>query len=251
MTPISATIITYNEHDNIERCLQSLRDVVDEIIVVDSFSTDQTVSICQRYGCHIVSRAFDGYGTQRQYATSLTTNTFVLSIDADEELSDELRADIIRLKSEGLTHRIYSVRIENRYFGISLRHGIEGNEKRIRLFNKRYAHWNTGNVSEQLTFDETLQPQTLAGYITHYRCTTVNEFHNKEHKQALLRAHTLAQKHTHVSFLSPYCHALTTYLGSYFKEWGCLDGFVRHTIAAGRARAMLTAYREARRIIHT
>ncbi len=84
MEPLSATIITFNEEANIERCLNSLVGVVSEIIVVDSHSTDATLDICRRYGCRITVRDFEGFGSQRQYATGLTTSRHVLSIDADE-----------------------------------------------------------------------------------------------------------------------------------------------------------------------
>ncbi len=91
MTNITATVITHNEQRNIERCLNALIGVADEIVVVDSNSTDATVEICSHYGCRIVARPFAGYGSQRQFATSLATHRYILSIDADEVLSDDLR----------------------------------------------------------------------------------------------------------------------------------------------------------------
>lgn len=86
MTKISATVLTYNEERRIEACLESLKGIANEIIVVDSYSTDSTLDICRRYGCRISQRQLAGYGAQRQYATSLTNHSYVLSVDADEAL---------------------------------------------------------------------------------------------------------------------------------------------------------------------
>ena len=109
MEKISATIISLNEEARIRACLESLRDVADEIIVVDSGSTDLTPEICRQMGCKVTMRPFDGYGAQRQYATSLTTHRFVLALDADEVLSPALRSSLLRLKEEGMTHRVYEM----------------------------------------------------------------------------------------------------------------------------------------------
>ena len=113
MTMLSATIITRNEERNIERCLNSLIGVADEIIVVDSMSTDSTADICRRYGAKVTERQFAGYGSQRQYAASLAGGRYVLSIDADEVLTEELRRNLLELKRKGFEHRMYCFRVVN------------------------------------------------------------------------------------------------------------------------------------------
>ena len=149
---ISATILAFNEEKRIGACLESLRGIADEIIVVDSGSTDRTVDICSRYGCRISVRKFDGFGAQRQYATSLTTHQYVLSIDADEVLSPALQESILRLKEEGFSHRVYSVARLNFYCGFPVRHCGWYPDRQIRLFDKRYANWNLRDVSEAVIF---------------------------------------------------------------------------------------------------
>ena len=139
MTKISATILTYNEVGSIEGCLESLRDIADEIIVVDSGSTDSTLDICRRYGCKISQRELAGFGAQRQYATSLTTHSYVLAIDADEELSPALRRSLIELKTQGLTHRVYAFSRLNFYCGFAVRHCGWYPDTQIRLFDRRTA----------------------------------------------------------------------------------------------------------------
>ena len=123
MTPISATILTFNEERSIEQCLRSLEDVADEIIVVDACSTDRTAEICRQWPhCRVAVRPMNGYGAQRQYATSLASYDYVLAIDADEALSPSLRNEIIRLKKQGLDHRGYSFSRLNFYCGIPVKH---------------------------------------------------------------------------------------------------------------------------------
>lgn len=249
MRQISATVITFNEQDNIERCLCSLVGVADEIIVVDSFSTDHTLDICRRYGCHIAQRTFDGYGAQRQYATSLATHSYVLSVDADEVVSEELGRHICRLKTEGFEHRVYQVRILNRFFGRDLRHGKEGNEWRIRLFNKRYAQWNTHNVAERVTVPDNVEPARLEGPVVHYRCVTPHQLRAKELRHALLKAQTMARKNQHVNALQPYTEGLSAYWHAMVDDGGLWDGRVRHTIARIQAQATFKAFKTARKLI--
>ena len=94
MEKISATILALNEEHRIAACLESLEGIAEEIIVVDSGSTDRTADICREHGCMVTMRHFDGFGAQRQYATSLTSHQHVLSLDADEVLSPALRESI-------------------------------------------------------------------------------------------------------------------------------------------------------------
>ena len=94
MPKISVAIITYNEEDKIIRCLDSVRSFADEIVVVDSFSEDRTVSICSDSGCRVFKKFFEGYGTQKQFAAAQALNDWVLSVDADEVLSPELQQEL-------------------------------------------------------------------------------------------------------------------------------------------------------------
>ena len=97
---ISVTIITFNEEKNIGRCLSSVQDIADEIIVVDSLSTDKTVEICKSYGAKVIKHEFQGYGQQKGLSTREASFDFILSVDADEELSDELIKSIKQLKGD-------------------------------------------------------------------------------------------------------------------------------------------------------
>ena len=245
MDYLSATIITRNEERNLERCLNALKGVADEIIVVDSYSTDRTLEICQRYGCKVTSREFQGFGSQRQYATGLTTHTYVLSIDADEVIDEELRAHIIELKKKGFDHRVYSVTVQNYFCGHPISHsGFEPAES-VRLFNKRYANWNMRSVSDAIDIPDGVAPQLMPGTIHHYRCSSVDEFFKKENRRASLEAKNLASHHRHISPFAPHIMATWQYVKSQVLHHAWLDGAHGFTIARRRAKTTYEAYRMA------
>lgn len=249
MDAISATIITRNEEQNLERCLNALQGVVDEIIVVDSYSNDRTIEICSKYGCKITQREFSGFGSQRQYAARLTSNNYVLSIDADEVISEDLRSFLIEQKAKGFDHRVYSVMIQNYFCGKSVRHSGYEPEAQVRLFNKRYANWDLRDVADQLTFSDSVTPCRLPGTIHHYRCATLQEFYLKENRLASLKAKILAAAHTSISYMAPALHAVGEFLRCYVRQSAWLDGSKGFLIARRKARTQYEAYRMARHII--
>ena len=109
MQKISAVIITFNEEKKIEQCIDSLKYVADEIVVVDSFSDDKTKEICLKKGVNFIEHNFEGYIAQKNYALGCAKYNYVLSLDADEVLSDELKKSVLKAKTEGLTYAGYTM----------------------------------------------------------------------------------------------------------------------------------------------
>ena len=249
MEQVSATIITRNEERNIERCLNALQGVADEIVVVDSYSTDRTLEICRRSGCRVTSREFQGFGSQRQYATGLATHNYVLSIDADEVLDDELRQYIIELKNRGFDHRVYSATVQNYFCGRPIGHSGYEPMHSVRLFNKRYANWNLHDVSDKVSYPDSVVAVPLPGAIHHYRCASVEEFNKKENRIASLEAKVLAASQSSISPLTPRLMATWQYVKSHIVDYAWLDGEHGFTIARRRAKTIYEAYRMARHII--
>lgn len=249
MDRISATIITRNEEAQIERCLESLKDVADEIIVVDSYSIDRTTEICRRYGCKITTRPFTGYGIQRQYAVGLTTFPYVLSIDADEVLSPALREAIIAMKNEGLKDNIYSLRIINYYCGRPVMHSGWKPVTQVRLFNKRYANWNLVDLAERVTFPNSLAPKVLPGCIHHYRCNSNKELVNKEMRHSVIYGRILASRNNSISAVTPVVRASLNFVKCHIVDGAILDGSCGMEIAKNKFQTTLNSYRIARGII--
>lgn len=249
MTQISALIISRNEEHKIKQCLDSLEGIADEIIVVDSYSTDNTVKICEEAGCKVVQRAFPGYGAQRQYATSLATHRYILSIDADEVLSPALRTSLKKLKNEGLTHRVYSFTRMNFYCEEPIRHCGWYPDIQIRLFDKRYATWDLSDVFEKVIFPGTLRPEKIDGDILHYRCSTPEEYHNTIVSHAMIEGRVLANKLDKVGLITPWLKSIKAFANCYFRKYGFLYGNEGFAISKEEYLATMEAYKLARKIL--
>lgn len=249
MGAITATILTYNEEQRIETCLQSLEGIADEIIVVDSGSCDRTVEICKQYGCKVTVRQLSGYGAQRQYATSLTAHDYVLSIDADEVLSPQLRKSLQQLKQSGFTHRVYSFARLNFYCGRPVRHCGWYPDVQIRLFDKRYANWNLHDVSERVIFRDSVRPCQVKGDILHYRCTTPQQYAETEMAHADIQAKVIAATQPHISALTPTISAIKAFITCYIKHNGIRNGRIGFEISRQKYLTTAYAFRQARLLL--
>lgn len=245
MTPISATILTHNEIRHIGECIDSLRDVADEIVVVDSMSTDGTPELCRERGCRVYSRPMAGYGAQRQYATSLARHDYVLALDADETLSPALRAALLKLKASGLNHRGYSFSRLNLFCGQPVRHCGWYPDPQVRLFDRRYANWNLRDVAEKVIFRDDVQPAPVDGDILHYRCDSPEEYRNTEQSHAAIAAGILADSNTVILPGRPILEGIKAYLDCMVIHGGIFDGKVGAAIARQRYHSALHTYRTA------
>lgn len=250
MKKITANIITYNEEESIRECLRSLEKVADEIVVVDSFSTDNTVKICEEMGCKVTQRRFNGYGAQKQYAVSLSTHSYILSVDADEVLNDDLQKSIIKLKESGFEHRIYSFSRLNFLCEVPIKHSGWFPDFQVRLFDKRYASWNLRDVQESVIFPGTLTAFPIHGLLLHYRCKTLEEYYSQEEKYATINAKILINQGRHPSLITPYIYSFLQYIRTYIFNRGFLDGKEGRIIALVTAKSVWQEYYHARRKIN-
>src|SRR5205085_5199312 len=129
---LSAVVITYNEEDNIAECIESLMPVADEIVVVDSHSTDRTKEICLRYKVRFIEHPFPGYVEQKNFAAKQASCPFIVSLDADERLSEKLQFAILKEKEKGFPYKGYVVNRFNNYCSQWIRHGDYYPDKKLR-----------------------------------------------------------------------------------------------------------------------
>lgn len=174
MPEISAVIITFNEERNIERCLDSLARVADEIVVVDSFSTDRTIELCKKYKVRIIQNAFEGYIQQKNFAVSQTRYPVVLSLDADELLSDELIDSIQIVKVNWVYDGYFCNRINN-YCGKWIMHTSWYPDKKLRLWDKRKGSWTGLNPHDRVEMIKGSKTGILKGDIRHYSYNSITE----------------------------------------------------------------------------
>lgn len=228
MATISAVIITKNEEKNIERCLQSLDGIVDEIIVLDSFSTDKTEHICKAYNVHFVKRLFTDYSDAKNYANSLTTHPFILSIDADEELSENLRESITAIKSDLKDDGYYCHRKTN-YCGHWINHCGWYPDTKLRLWRKTKGAWQ-GKIHETLELSNG-STKLLQGDLLHYSYPSMESHAKQIHTFAEMAARDLFEKRKKVSVVRLIVGPVFEFHKKFFLQKGFLDGYYGFVIS--------------------
>ncbi|HEX5003605.1 MAG TPA: glycosyltransferase family 2 protein [Bacteroidia bacterium] len=222
MMQLSAVIITFNEERNIERCLRSLVGVADEIVVVDSFSSDRTPEICKAFGVTFFQTDWKGFASTKNFANALASGDWILSMDADEALSDELKNSILKCKEQG---KLITARFKRRsfYCGKWINHSGWYPDMKIRMFDRRQVIW-TGTIHEQLQFSEHVEMVTLDGDLHHYSYYTIREHLLKSDKYSTLAAAAMFESGKKITMLMIPAKALARFLRVYFLNLGVLDG---------------------------
>jgi glycosyltransferase involved in cell wall biosynthesis len=223
MTKISACIISYNEEKKIEDCLKSLDGVADEIIVVDSLSTDKTLQIAANYTDKIIHQSFLGHVAQKNLAVSKTQYDWVLNLDCDERLSLRLKQSILEVKDKLDQFDAYQMARKTFYIYRWLNHCWYP-DKKIRLFNKHKARWVGLQLHEKVLVDGG-KVHLLSGDILHYSFDSVSAHIQTIDNFTEIGAGEIIKKGKKVTILTPYSHALWTFIRMYILQRGFLDGF--------------------------
>ncbi len=216
MNKISVVIITMNEERNIERCLQSILPVVDEVVVVDSFSEDGTKEICDRYHTRFVSHAWEGYAGSKNYANSLASHELILSIDGDEALSEPLAQSIKALKERELAdNEVFAMNRLNSYCGQWIKGCGFYPDTKVRIWRKGFARWE-GLIHEWLVYEDTPKTTFLKGNLLHYSWATPEDFRKQQFHFAELGAQSYYERGKKTGILpwlfSPSVNFIRTYL---------------------------------------
>ncbi len=223
MEKLSVVIISYNEEKNIKRCLLSVKDIADEIIVVDSFSTDKTEEICKKFNVKFVKKEFLGYSKQKNFANSLTENKYILSIDADEELSIELQKSILEIKTHFKYDAYYLKRCTN-YCGTWLKHGAWYPDKRIRLWNKEIGFWE-GDIHENIILNKNSSTFNLKNDILHYSYNSIESHIAQLNKFTTISAEEMAKNGKKASYVKVFLSPFFNFLKGFFVKVSFLDGY--------------------------
>jgi glycosyltransferase involved in cell wall biosynthesis len=220
---LSACIITYNEADRIEACVRSL-SFCDEIVVVDSHSTDATREIAARLGARVIERDWPGYRSQKQFAVQSASNDWVLCLDADERLSDTLRGEIETLRENRFPRCAgWSVPRITDYFGHFLRHGNAYPDRLIRLFDRRRGGWIGEEIHENTRVDGPVG--TLQGHLEHFSYRSLTDHHNRMQRYADLMAEALYRRGKRGGLVKVLINPQWRFFRGYFLRLGFLDGW--------------------------
>lgn len=222
---LSATVITLNEEKKIGDCLQSLAGVVEEIIVVDSGSTDDTEAICRKFGVRFITHPFEGYVAQKNFAMDQASFDHVLALDADERLSDELTQSILKVKEDWGNVHGYSFNRFNNYCGKWIRFCGWYPDRKIRLWDKRKGRWGGEDPHDKVIIAKD-KVTVLRGDLLHMAYFSVDEHLQQMHKFAMVAAKAKYRNGKKPVFL---IHVLLNPAFKFFKKYilqlGFLDGY--------------------------
>ena len=223
MTRISACIISYNEENKIENCLRSLDGVVDEIVVVDSLSTDRTVEIASAFTDRIFHQPFLGHVAQKNLSVSKARYDWILNLDCDERLSSQLRQSILEVKDRLDRYDAYQMARKTFYVYRWLNHCWYP-DKKIRLFNKHKARWSGVKLHEKVQVDSG-QVQFLSGDILHYSFDSLSAHIQTLDNFTEIGAAEILESGKKVFLLTPFSHGLWIFIRMYILRRGFLDGY--------------------------
>jgi len=241
MTPISVVIITLNEEKNIERCILSVLDIADEIIVMDSLSTDKTKEICLSYHVRFIEQPFLGYVEQVNKVLEFTTYPHVLSIDADEVISVELRESIKKVKDNWQFDGYSFNRLTN-YCGKWIRHTDWYPDRKLRLFNKTKGKWSGLNPHYAFKLQPDCTKSILKGDLLHYSFPSINHHLDVIKNFTTILAQEMFNKGKKCSLISIILHPTLKFFKSYFIKLGFLDGYYGFVTCAMSAFATFMKY---------
>jgi glycosyltransferase involved in cell wall biosynthesis len=220
---VSAVIITLNNEDTLEATLRTL-DWCDEIVVVDSGSTDGTKDLCLRYSCKFFFHPFDGYGAQKQFATSLAENDWILSIDSDEVISEALQEELKSIFAQDqIRHAGFNIIISLVFMGKIFRYGKEANLAHLRLYNRKFGGFNEDKLHEKIILQG--EVKKLRNVVIHYSYRDITHYFEKFNRFTSYAAIDALRKKKKVSQLKILVKFPAAFFIAYFIQLNFLNGF--------------------------
>ena len=240
MPKLSVVIITYNEEKNIGRCLDSVKDIADEVVVTDSFSTDKTEEICRGKGAKFVQHAFPGHIEQKNYALAQAQYPHVLSLDADETLDETLKKNILDVKKNWQCDGYEMNRLTN-YCGSWIRHCGWYPDRKLRLFDKTKGKWGGINPHDKYNMPGAMVCR-LKGDILHYSYYTTEDHYRQIEYFTNILAKAMYEKGKKATVFKLYFSPAFKFIKDYFFRLGFLDGYAGWQVCRLSAWATYVKY---------
>ena len=246
MNQLTICIVAQNEQENLPRVLKSVQEVADEIVVVDGGSTDRTAAIAKEHGARVVQRAFTTHADQKNYAASLATHNWIFLLDADEELSDDLKASVLQWKKSQPSHPVYEMARLTWYLGAWIHHSRWYPDWQRRIYRRDRAHFE-GAIHSALRFQGSAG--RLQGDLLHY---TIRDF--AEHEAKLERYTTAVAREMFENGKRDWRGAMWiatpwSWVRHFFLGAGFLDGYRGALIAQMAARGVRLKYAKLGKLI--
>lgn len=251
MTQLSVVIITFNEERNISRCINSVKDIADDIVVVDSYSTDQTKTICTHLGVRFIEHAFEGHIEQKNWAITQALYPHILSLDADEAIDEKLKKELLTVKANWQFDGYEMNRLTN-YCGKFIYHSGWYPDRKLRLWDSRKGRWGGTNPHDRY---ELISPNSSSGYlkgnILHYSFYTTAEHDKQAAKFASIAASAMFHQGKKASRLTILLSPIARFFSSYILQLGFLDGKAGFRIAWVSARYTFQKYTQLKQLQKT
>jgi glycosyltransferase involved in cell wall biosynthesis len=244
MPQLSVIIITFNEEKNIGRCLESIQGIADDVVIVDSFSSDATESISKKYDINFISRKWEGYSETKNFANSQAKHDWILSLDADEALSEELRKSILKAKEEKEL-KIYKFHRLTNYCGSWIKHCGWYPDTKIRIFDRRITKWE-GIIHEKLVINSDQNAILLKGDCLHYSYYSMEQHYMQAQKFTDIAAKELFDKGQTASIIKLMISPAVKFIRDYFINLGFLDGEAGYIVCRISAYATYLKYKKLR-----
>ena len=232
MNKLSVTIITYNEEKNIRECLDSVR-WVDEIVVLDSYSTDRTEKICREYTDKVFQNEWLGYGRQKNMCAERAENDWIFNLDADEVVTPELKAELMELLSSTPSLSVYHVPRKN-YFGKRwIRYCGWYPDYIVRLYNKKRTRFHHSDVHESVRVDA--RPGILRGAIKHYTYDNLSDYISRQNRYSSLAAEGMAREGREAHWYDLSLRPIFAFIKAYLLKLGFLEGALGFILSIGHS----------------
>jgi glycosyltransferase involved in cell wall biosynthesis len=250
-TPISVVIITFNEERNIARCLASVIDIADDIVVVDSFSTDKTKEICLEHGARFVEHPFEGHIEQKNWAITQAKFPHVLSLDADEALDEQLKQSILAVKAN-FNQAGYTMNRLTNYCGHWVRHCGWYPDTKLRLWDSRCGAWGGDNPHDKYEL-QTRQNEIahLKGDILHYSYYTLDDHYKQVEYFTTILAKAQHKRGKKAPAIMLVLSPIVKFIKDYCIKLGFLDGKMGLRICRISAYATYLKYKKLRALNKT
>lgn len=245
MPLISATIVAHNEAEGIARAIRSL-SCADEVIVVDSGSTDNTREVAQSCGARVLSHPWEGFAAQKNFATSQAKHDWILSLDADEELDKAAQAAVLEWKAAAPAAAGYQFARRAFYLGRWILHSGWYPDFKVRLYDRCQGEWEGAYVHESVVVAGRIE--TLAGEILHYTCDSLADHEQRIEFYTGLAAKEMFERGERVSSIRRFFAPPWIFLNTYFLRLGILDGPQGFAIARMAARYVQNKYAKLSRL---
>ncbi len=243
MEKLSVVVITFNEESNIERCLNSVKNIADDIVIIDSYSNDRTKELSEKLGARVILQKFLGHIEQKNFAITQAKYPFILSLDADEAIDEKLEKEIIKIKQNRFSDG-YTINRYNNYIGKWIDHGAWKSDVKLRLWDSRNGKWGGLNPHDVFEMKDGVSITKIKGNILHWSYKSVQEHQSKIEYFSDIAAKAYKKKGKKSSWFKILFSPCYRFVRDYLFKLGFLDGKYGFIIAKLAAYEVYLKYKK-------